>query len=877
MLKELQGSQKVDPSMVWKEYYEDEFKNLKPISLSYINIGENNSALVVIRRNSISILKRNTEFTAYSQYINKTMIDIQASFDKNPDKWRMYLVKNFLRNKTIREKTLSFVALMKLVYSELIVTMDKRFEWGFDFPKELYNKPSQHMKFELLSLLRSQLTIHGGKMIFEEWLQMLNEFEFMIQKTIQPNSRFSKSISQNCDIGSFFTQMLASNAQSEIKCLYEFNRDVLWFVNWMIKEDLDDKDFLKYLTDPNPFSKTRECEGYINRNRKEVKHFEQIWRSLLWISILSRSDAFMYDQIIDYLSLMRIEEPIGSIVNINEYFFASFIILGLFSWDSLEPTTIPLLIKQQIQRKQYFILERALLSLKERNPALNFALAIWKSYNGDVLGFQKYFGTALTEISTYSEAKNWMIEEHIFNNSEYDEEFTNLVQNVNNPMIVFAKSWIDQINQSDYKTLICGLKLALSYRYDIEDSFERKIVDMLWQKMHMVSKEINDVSIAITSATSISDDKSREAILGSLFEDLLVKDNIKELSKSKLSEKNFAISIKYLQDKIIDSLNRILIVNESDDTEKYESMFTYLMKFIRFIDYLYCFYSKPRESCKFMLTLYFHFEETIQTIQRNMLAKEENDIDCYLISLLLDIENQILSKLLSLTNQFETPERYSFYIKENDIYSIIKRKSAKNSNDSDMEESLITSDMASRVFEKNTDEGKYTINLSNLRAFIAKNEAQIEIIHRIKLYVWDINDIIDYCTYLKLYETAINVCKTHNRNPEIAIQLMALDYWELYNQLEENEDYAEEELKIQSLEDAEFSWQIDPEDVPATQVDVLLNKIIDTISDLDHLYPQLQVKALEIFKANLKDINKLDRKMWSVFDKHNPLIQEIIR
>lgn len=86
MIKQLQDEEKVDPALVRKEYYEDEFKNLKPISLSVINIGENCSTLAIVRKNSISVLKRNTEFTAYSQFINKTVIDIQAAYDKNSEK-----------------------------------------------------------------------------------------------------------------------------------------------------------------------------------------------------------------------------------------------------------------------------------------------------------------------------------------------------------------------------------------------------------------------------------------------------------------------------------------------------------------------------------------------------------------------------------------------------------------------------------------------------------------------------------------------------------------------------------------------------------------------------------------------------------------------
>lgn len=148
----------------------------------------------------------------------------------------------------------------------------------------------------------------------------------------------------------------------------------------------------------------------------------------------------MKDQIHEYLMYMRINESIDSVVFINEYFFANFISIGLFVEEYLDPTTIPLLVKQLISKKQYCLLERAIMACKERSPALNFVLAVCKSFKGDILGFQKYFGNALAEINNYNEEKCCVIEEHIFNNSEYDAEFTESVKNVNNPMIVFAKS-----------------------------------------------------------------------------------------------------------------------------------------------------------------------------------------------------------------------------------------------------------------------------------------------------------------------------------------------------------------------------------------------------------------------------------------------------
>lgn len=70
--------------LVRTEHYEEEHKIMKPISMSIIQLGKYDKAPLVVREDSISILKRNSKFTSYSKYINKNVVDIQLSYEKNP-------------------------------------------------------------------------------------------------------------------------------------------------------------------------------------------------------------------------------------------------------------------------------------------------------------------------------------------------------------------------------------------------------------------------------------------------------------------------------------------------------------------------------------------------------------------------------------------------------------------------------------------------------------------------------------------------------------------------------------------------------------------------------------------------------------------------
>lgn len=116
---------------------------------------------------------------------------------------------------------------------------------------------------------------------------------------------------------------------------------------------------------------------------------------------------------------------------------------------------------------------------------------------------------------------------------------------------------------------------------------------------------------------------------------------------------------------------------------------------------------------------------------------------------------------------------------------------------------------------------------------------------------------------------------THNRNPESVIQLMALDYCELYNQHPFDEDFAEDHPKCYEFDETEYAWQVDPGDLQRSQTDVLLDKILNTLMGLNSEYPHLKLKAFEIIQANIADVGKIN-KLWRVFDRKDQLIQEII-
>lgn len=359
----------------------------------------------------------------------------------------MYLVKKLFKHKSPREMALSFISLMKSAYSELIVTMDRKFEEGRSFPSELYDKPSEHLKFELLSVLRSQLNMYGPKVIFDESLRLLSEVEALISSAARGSQRVERDRTLNFEPTQFFTEMLASSLAAEINGLYEYTRDILWFAHWMIRENLDDKpdsfgaeDSQRSAFDPD----FRAIDA--NKKRKELKAHEAVCRALLCLSICVRGGLFQKETVTQILGCMRTFKTFEHLRDINESIFVNFLNTCMFSPGHIMPTAVPMVIKQLIRMKEFRLLERSLQSLKNRNAGLNFVLAVCKSFRGDILGFQKCFSNALTSVSIESSARDCLIEDHIFGNSEHDPEFLRLVEHVNNPILVFAKSCLDQLD-----------------------------------------------------------------------------------------------------------------------------------------------------------------------------------------------------------------------------------------------------------------------------------------------------------------------------------------------------------------------------------------------------------------------------------------------
>ena len=68
-------------------YYDNEVKKLRPISLSLIKArGQESNMPLIVRQSCFSVLKENTRFTALGNFINKTVIDLQESYAKNKNK-----------------------------------------------------------------------------------------------------------------------------------------------------------------------------------------------------------------------------------------------------------------------------------------------------------------------------------------------------------------------------------------------------------------------------------------------------------------------------------------------------------------------------------------------------------------------------------------------------------------------------------------------------------------------------------------------------------------------------------------------------------------------------------------------------------------------
>ena len=171
-LKEIQDGNLDNFEILRREHYEEEHKILKPISLSIIDLGQYDKVPVIVREDTISVLKKNSSFNSYSKYINKNLIDIQLSYERNPAKCKLTAVRKLFKQKTPRELALSYISVFKSIYSEFIIRVEKRLEEGSGFPHSIYEIPSQSIKFDLLKLLRTQLAKEGAK-IFQECLKMI--------------------------------------------------------------------------------------------------------------------------------------------------------------------------------------------------------------------------------------------------------------------------------------------------------------------------------------------------------------------------------------------------------------------------------------------------------------------------------------------------------------------------------------------------------------------------------------------------------------------------------------------------------------------------------------------------------------------------------
>ena len=390
-------------------------KDLEPISLSVVNLGHHDTVPVVVRHNSISILKRNSQFTSYSQYVNKNVVDIQLSYEKSQKKCCMTVVKKLFKNKSKRELSLACISLFKSIYSEFIVRMEKKREEGVSFPNTLYDIPSQTIKFDLLKLLRSQLSMHGAD-IFQQCLKIIREFYEVVVKNMSRSHRAVKNSNIIIDLKSFFTELASNTIRSEIKGFYELIRDTLWFATWMIENNLDTKDSgLTARMASNSFSRDgmdplqMNLEFYrdnTNNDRNELKSYDSLVRSLLSMKICTHSLLNNQENLNEHLKLTTFSKSDlcknAGLSNLMPYFIvnyyesvlstrlsslsemesitteilSNFLEIGMFSVSDLGPTEIPLLLQQLISMKEYHIAEKAVECIKPKNASLYFVLAM---------------------------------------------------------------------------------------------------------------------------------------------------------------------------------------------------------------------------------------------------------------------------------------------------------------------------------------------------------------------------------------------------------------------------------------------------------------------------------------------------------------------
>jgi CRISPR/Cas system-associated exonuclease Cas4 (RecB family) len=231
-------------------------------------------------------------------------------------------------------------------------------------------------------------------------------------------------------------------------------------------------------------------------------------------------------------------------------------------------------------------------------------------------------------------------------------------------------------------------------------------------KLYNLCRKEDDVELAFIASTSIGDERKREATLGSLIEDLIVKDSLSKLLNCKLSNKNLVIFSSYLKKKIYENLKKVFDNSEREEDLEYFNADRVFLKLLKSLVSLFKFYNKPRESCQFMIKIYFELQEYKYGAHRH-------------ISYILGIEKYILGLILAETKTFDNPDKYLFYIKENDYYNVLKKRGRDE--DMAMEVDDISLELINRFFTLDNEEGKYILRVRDLEGFSAINEAQIKI------------------------------------------------------------------------------------------------------------------------------------------------------
>ena len=338
----------------------------------------------------------------------------------------------------------------KSIYSEFITRVEKRLEEGSGFPNSLFEIPSQTIKFDLLKLLRTQLMKDGAN-TFQECLKMSEEIRRMI-------TNGKDGYSQNTpitELTSFYTEMVGNTIKSEISGLYDFLRDLLWFSNWLIINNLDTKE----TTILGQADLTMEYGSIIDRDRKELKEKDDLLSALLCLKISTHSLLFNQERSNDHLKMVLFQkfevnkslglndvmpffitkfytnivsshlESLSSIQNVFEVVILNFFKFGMYLPATATSYFVPTIIQKLLNMKEYDIVEKAVGCLKVKTPALSFALALSKANQGKTEEFVKYFCQGVTAISSKGKERNLEVPSNLFGETPHEEEFLELMKN----------------------------------------------------------------------------------------------------------------------------------------------------------------------------------------------------------------------------------------------------------------------------------------------------------------------------------------------------------------------------------------------------------------------------------------------------------------